>query len=282
MLSALGSSPPRRSSAGEPDSAPLDREKIVAALGGRRRLAVEVVDRVDSTSSELLRRAGAIDIHRRVLLAERQDAGRGRRGRAWTSVPGGSLALSLGWRFARRPSELSALPLVAGLAVCMALETEGFADVELKWPNDLVHRGAKLAGVLVELAGDRAGGSLAVIGIGVNVRLSAAVRRSIGQAATDLASVAPRAQLDRNVLAARIVGEVAGALPAYARSGFARFRAEWLRRHALQGKAVEVLLPDGGKVRGTACGVDADGALAVASDGRRLRFVSGEVSLRPA
>ena len=282
MLSALGSSLSRRSSAGEPSSTPLDAEAIVGALSGRRRVAVEVVDSVDSTSSELLRRASATDIHRRVLLAERQTAGRGRRGRAWTSIPGGSLTFSLGWRIARAPGELSALPLVVGLAVCRALEGAGFADIELKWPNDLVRRGAKLAGVLVELSRDTAGRSLAVIGIGVNVRLPAAVRRAIGREVTDLASVELSAGLDRNVLAARIVNEVAGALRAYARSGFARFRTEWLRRHALQGKAVEVLLPDGGKVRGTVRGVDADGALTVVSAGRSLRFTSGEVSLRPS
>jgi BirA family biotin operon repressor/biotin-[acetyl-CoA-carboxylase] ligase len=282
VLSALGPSLPRRSSAGDANSAPLSREAIVAALAGRRRLAVEVAGSVDSTSSELLRRAPATDIHRRVLLAERQTAGRGRRGRGWTSTPGGSLTFSLGWRFARAPSELSTLPLVVGLAVCRALEGDGFAGVELKWPNDLVHRGAKLAGVLVELAGDGPGRALAVIGIGVNVRLPAPVRRAIGQPVTDLASVAPRAGVDRNALAARIVGELAGALQAYARSGFSRFRAEWLRRHTLQGKPVEVLLPDGGKVRGTACGIDAEGSLLVASEGRSLRFVSGEVSLRPS
>jgi len=282
VLSALGSSLLRPSSAGEPDSASLGREAIVAALEGRRRLAVEVLDSVDSTSSELLRRASTTDIHRRVLLAERQTAGRGRRGRKWTSTPGGSLTFSLGWRFARAPGELSALPLVGGLAVCRALEAEGFTDVRLKWPNDIVHRGAKLAGVLVELASDGPGRSVAVLGIGLNVRLPAAVRRSIGQAATDLASIAPRAGLDRNALAARIVCELAGALQAYARRGFSSFRAEWLRRHAPQGKAVEVVLPDGGKVHGTVCGIDADGALLVASGGRTLRFVSGEVSLRPS
>jgi BirA family biotin operon repressor/biotin-[acetyl-CoA-carboxylase] ligase len=282
VLSALGSPLSRRSSAGEPNSTPLDARAIVAALSGRRRIAVEIVDSVDSTSSELLRRAAATDIDRRVLLAERQTAGRGRRGRAWMSMPGGSLTLSLGWCFARRPSELSALPLVVGLAVCRALDGAGFADIELKWPNDLVRRGAKLAGVLVELSRDTAGRSLAVIGIGVNVRLPAAVRRAVGRAVTDLASVGPRAGLDRNVLAARIVDEVAGALQAYARSGFARFRAEWQRRHALQGKAVEVLLPGGGKVRGTVRGVDADGALRVVSARRSLRFTSGEVSLRPS
>ena len=267
-------------SAGKPHSARLDRQAIVAALGGRRHLAVEVVDSVDSTSTELLRRAATTDIHRRVLIAELQTAGRGRRGRVWTSIPGGSLSFSLGWRFARAPGRLSALPLVVGLAVCRALEAEGFANVELKWPNDLVHRGAKLAGVLVELRNDGPGRSLAVIGVGANLRLPTAVRRSIGQSATDLASVAPRARLDRDALAGRIVGEIAAALQSFARSGFSRLRAEWLRRHALEGEAVDVLLPDGGKVRGRVCGIARDGALLVASGGQTMRFVSGDVSLR--
>jgi BirA family biotin operon repressor/biotin-[acetyl-CoA-carboxylase] ligase len=261
--------------------APLSREATRAALGrDRHGLVVEVVETVDSTNSELLRRAAVSDVHRHVLAAERQTAGRGRRGRGWTSIPGGSLTFSLGWRFERAASYLSALPLAVGIAVCRALEAEGFAGIELKWPNDLVHRAAKVAGVLVELSGAAQGPSLAVIGIGVNVRLPATVRGRIGRPATDLATLAPRERIDRNALLARILGEVAEGLRAYASGGFGRSRAAWQRRDALHGKAVEVVLPDGESVRGTVRGVDADGALLVASAGRTLRFVSGEVSLR--
>jgi BirA family biotin operon repressor/biotin-[acetyl-CoA-carboxylase] ligase len=264
------------------DAAPfLARDAIVRALGpAARELTVEVADLVDSTSSELLRRADKHDIHRHLLVAEWQTAGRGRRGRGWTSIVGGSLVFSLGWRFDLGAGHLSALPLAVGLALAKALEAAGFAGIGLKWPNDLVHRGAKLGGILVELSGDALGPSLAVVGIGLNVRLPDAARRDIGQPVTDLCAVAPRARIDRNALLARIARELSQMLRAYPADGFAPHRAAWQRRHTLHGKAVSVLLPDGGKVRGKVSGIDADGALVLASAGRSLRFVSGEVSLR--
>jgi BirA family transcriptional regulator, biotin operon repressor / biotin---[acetyl-CoA-carboxylase] ligase len=259
----------------------LDRDAISSALGADRRgLVVEVADVLDSTSSELLRRAAGGDIHRHLLAAECQTAGRGRRGRSWKSIVGGSLAFSMGWRFERGAGYLSALPLAVGLALSDTLEAEGFAGVDLKWPNDLVHRGRKLAGILVELSGDALGPSLAVIGVGLNVRLPATLLREIGEPVADLDTVAPGRTVDRNTLLARLAGAQVAMLESFAASGFAPLRAAWQRRHALQGKAVQVLLPDGGKVRGEVTGVDADGALVLASGGRRMRFVTGEVSLR--
>jgi BirA family biotin operon repressor/biotin-[acetyl-CoA-carboxylase] ligase len=103
-------------------------------------ISVEVTDQVDSTSSELLRRAARRDIHGALLAAEWQTAGRGRRGRVWTAVAGGSLTFSLGWRFEQGAGFVAGLSLAVGVAVVRALEAEGLAGVELKWPNDLVHR----------------------------------------------------------------------------------------------------------------------------------------------
>jgi BirA family biotin operon repressor/biotin-[acetyl-CoA-carboxylase] ligase len=259
----------------------LTREAIVAALGARSQaLAVEIADVIDSTNSELTRRAARGDIHRRLLAAEWQTAGRGRRGRSWSSVVGGSLTFSLGWRFEQGAGYLSALPLAVGLALANALEADGFANVELKWPNDLSHRGRKLGGILVELSGDALGPSLAVIGIGLNVRLPASARREIGQPVVDLSGIAPGRSIDRNALLADIARELIAVLEAYAAKGFGPLRAAWQRRHTLQKQPVQMLLPDGGRVRGEVVGVDADGALLLDSRGRRLRFVSGEVSLR--
>jgi len=240
---------------------------------------VEVVDTIDSTNSELSRRATRQDIHRHVLVAEAQTAGRGRRGRAWTVVAGGSITFSLGWRFEQGANYLSGLTLAVGLAVARGLEALGFAGIELKWPNDLVRRQAKLGGILVELTGDALGPSLAIIGIGLNAQLPAAARRSIGQPVTDLASIARRRAIDRNLLLARILRELAAVLEAFAVRGFAPLRADWQRRHALQRKPVQVLLPDGSSARGEVVGVDAEGALVVDNRGQRLRFLSGEVSL---
>ncbi len=259
----------------------LDRDAILGALGARAPgLTIEVVDSIDSTNSELLRRTPGRDVHRHLLAAEWQSAGRGRRGRPWTAVAGGSLTFSVGWRFEQGVGSLSALPLVIGVAIVRALDSARLRGVELKWPNDLVHDERKLGGILIELAGDALGPSVVAIGVGINVQLPQSVLRAIAQPVTDLASIAPVP--DRNSLIADIAAEMTAVLDRYASEGFGAFRAEWLRRHALRNLAVEILLPDGGAVHGVVAGVDDLGALLLKCDGRRRRFVSGEVSVRRA
>ena len=247
-------------------------------------LAIDVVDEIGSTSTELLRRAQRKDIHASVLAAEWQTAGRGRRGRKWTAVAGGSLTFSLGWRFEQGAGYLAGLSLAVGVAVIRALEAEGLPGVELKWPNDLIHRHLKVGGILVELNGDALGPSTVVVGIGLNVRMPTAAKRDIDQPVSDLTAVAGRDAdpIDRNRLLARVVAELAQAFTAYAESGFPPFAAEWQRRHAYQGKPVRLLLPDGASVTGTVAGVDSTGALVLADGPRRARFLSGEISLRRA
>jgi len=259
----------------------LDRDAIVAALGtAAPRLKIEVADRVDSTSSELLRRAARQAVYRQVLVAEWQTAGRGRRGRGWTAVAGGSLTFSLGWRFEQGAGFLAGLSLAVGVALGRALDAAGFKDVQLKWPNDLVYRHCKIGGILIEISGDALGPALAVIGVGLNMRLPPAARHHIAQPVTDLASIDRERALDRNRLLAFILAELYAMLERYARDGFAPFVAEWQRRHPLQKKPVRVVLPDGSVAAGEVVGVDASGALVLDQRGRRLRFVSGEVSLR--
>jgi BirA family biotin operon repressor/biotin-[acetyl-CoA-carboxylase] ligase len=245
-------------------------------------VAIEVVDEIASTSTELLRRAQRKDVHASVLAAEWQTAGRGRRGRKWTAVAGGSLTFSLGWRFDQGAGYLAGLSLAVGVAVIRALEAEGIFGVELKWPNDLIHRHLKVGGILVELNGDALGPSTVVVGVGLNVRMPASAKRDIDQPVSDLTAVAGRgaAPIDRNRLLARLVTELASAFSAYADTGFPPFAAEWQRRHAYQGKPVRLLLPDGASVNGTVAGVDSAGALVLADGPRRARFLSGEISLR--
>lgn len=267
---------------------PADVEQRVERLARERGTAVsldlEVVDQVDSTSSELMRRSQRKEIHGTALAAEWQTAGRGRRGRTWTAVVGGSLTFSLGWTFEQGAGFLAGLSLAVGVAVVRALEAEGFAGVALKWPNDIIHRHLKLGGILVELNGDALGPSTTVIGIGLNVRLPDAVRQDIASPVTDLTRVAGRkgAGVDRNALLARLLTELGAVLEQYANEGFAPFAAEWQHRHAYQGKAVRLLLPDGVVVHGKVAGVDASGALVLADGPRRARFLSGEISLRRA
>jgi BirA family biotin operon repressor/biotin-[acetyl-CoA-carboxylase] ligase len=256
----------------------------LARKGNFPLLDIEIVDQIGSTSTELLRRSQRRDIHGAVLAAEWQTAGRGRRGKPWTAVAGGSLTFSLGWRFEQGAGFLAGLSLAVGVAVVRALEAEGLTGVELKWPNDLVHKHLKVGGILVEVNGDALGPSTVVVGVGLNVRLPAEIRRNIEQPVSDLTTVAGRgaSPLDRNRLLARVAAELATTLDAYSQAGFPPFAVEWQRRHAYQGKPVKLLLPDGASVKGTVAGVDSTGALVLADGDRRARFLSGEISLRRA
>ncbi|MGH8850084.1 MAG: biotin--[acetyl-CoA-carboxylase] ligase [Casimicrobiaceae bacterium] len=259
----------------------LDRGAIAAALGAAAKaVRIEVVDAIDSTSTALVRRAAREDIHRNLLIAEWQTAGRGRRGRGWTAVAGGSLTFSLGWRFEQGAGFLAGLSLAVGVALARALEGFGVGGVELKWPNDLTHRYCKFGGILIELSGDALGPSLAVIGVGLNVKLPPAARRGIAQPVTDLATISRGRPIDRNHLLAALVRELVAMLERYAVDGFAPFIAEWQRRNAFRGKPAKIVLPDGSTASGDVVGVDASGALVLDHRGRRLRFVTGEVSLR--
>jgi len=141
----------------------------------------------------------------------------------------------------------------------------------------------KLGGILIELNGDALGPSTTVIGIGLNVRLPESIRKDITAPVTDLAKVmGKKGEVDRNLLLARLLTELAAVLDQYAHDGFAPFAAEWQHRHAYQGKPVRLLLPDGAVVHGKVAGVDASGALVLADGPRRARFLSGEISLRRA
>jgi BirA family biotin operon repressor/biotin-[acetyl-CoA-carboxylase] ligase len=151
--------------------------------------------------------------------------------------------------------------------------------VGLKWPNDLIWRGGKLAGILIELQGDALGPTAAVIGIGINMRLPEALRRRIEQEAADLES-ACGCQLDRNEAAAEVLLALAAALDRFANDGFAAFHHEWVAAHVYEGQQVTVFLPDSTRETGIARGVDREGAFLLETGGRTRRFHSGEVSLR--
>jgi BirA family biotin operon repressor/biotin-[acetyl-CoA-carboxylase] ligase len=258
----------------------LDAARVARHLGARAAaFSIEVCEAVDSTNTALLARAGAPT--RTVLAAEWQSGGRGRRGRAWHAGLGGALTFSLAWRFARGAAGLSGLSLAVGLAIARALEAAGAQGISLKWPNDVLWRGRKLAGILVELAGDALGPALAVIGIGLNVRLAPATRERIGRGAADLASVLGEAP-DRNRLLALLLLELEQVLSRFERSGFGALRAQWRRYDAHEGRRVTLLLPDGTRARGTARAVAEDGALVLETRAGLRRFHGGEVSLRAA
>lgn len=239
--------------------------------------ALEVAWRVDSTNARLL--AGSAPATGcRVLLAEQQTAGRGRRGRGWVTPLASGLALSLARRFQLPVARLGGLSLAVGVLVAEALREQGAAGVGLKWPNDLVAGGAKLGGILIEFGGELGGPVQAVIGVGLNVRLPAAAAGGIDQPWTDLRALGLGA--DRNALAAAVLGRLLPGLDAFQSGGLGPFLPRFRVLDSLQGAAVRVLGGDG-VVAGRAQGIDQEGRLLVAVDGRLRAFHGGEVSLRP-
>lgn len=260
----------------------LDAAAVRAQLGARaQHFHLELLDTCSSTNTLLLERARSGAPSGSVLACELQSAGRGRRGNDWQSGLGGSLTFSLLWRYAQGAAGLSGLSLAAGVACARALASLGIAGVQLKWPNDLLHAGRKLGGILIEVQGGTAGPCAAVIGIGLNLRLRAGLRTAIAQAVTDLASIGEQLPQRNRLLGAALI-ELEQVLTQFARYGFAPLREEWMARHAHQGRPVTLSSGAGRTIAGVAAGVAEDGALLLDTACGLERFVNGDVSLRAA
>ena len=236
---------------------------------------LEVFAAIDSTNSVMMERAA--EIGGTVLLAECQTDGRGRRGRTWFSPFASNIAVTMGFECARKPAALSGLSLVIGLAIVDALSPLGEAAWGLKWPNDVQVGGRKIAGILVELQslGTR---TFAVVGVGINVALPAAVSEAVDQEITDLRQAGVTA--DRNRIAAGVLNSVHDFFVQFDGSGFGPLRDAWNRYHVLDGQEVDVIGPADSRLSGRVVGVDVDGALQLDVAGRVQPVVAGEVSVR--
>src|SRR5215468_383160 len=231
-------------SAAVADRVPLSAAALSAALTGPGRLWRDVTVRAEtgSTNSDLLAAARAGAPEGTVLAAEVQTAGRGRLDRRWTSPPRAALSFSV----LLRPDGVPAvargwIPLLAGVAVAAGLRTQAGLDARLKWPNDVLAGGAKIAGILAEQAGDAI-----VLGTGINVTTRRDELPVPNATSVVLAGAAPdREQLLVAVLgeletwyrrwAAAVAAVVAGTVPAGDPAGL---RAEYLRLSATVGQQV--------------------------------------------
>jgi len=261
---------------------------LQAALNPATRAAIHRVDTlltVDSTNRFLIEAAPPPVGQAGVCVAEVQTAGRGRRGRSWLAPFGSGVCLSLAWQFAESPPTFSALSLAVGIAVVRALRRFGADTAQLKWPNDLVWKQRKLAGILIEMRGEASGPARVVIGIGLNLHLPAALRVTLAeqQAAlvTDLHEILGQRTPGRNALVAAVVDELIAMLRQFEREGFSAFEAEWRACDSLFNAPVRVLSASE-TINGIARGVSSDGALLVEVNGDVQRFMSGDVSLRAA
>jgi BirA family transcriptional regulator, biotin operon repressor / biotin---[acetyl-CoA-carboxylase] ligase len=261
---------------------PLDEFLISRGREARATPAqrIEILECVDSTNSYLLARALVDpDPDGLVCLTEVQPQGRGRQGRSWVATPYENLMMSMAWRFDTGPALVAGLSLAAGVAVARALEAYGVPDTGLKWPNDVLWRERKLAGLLVDVYGEASGPCTVVVGIGVNCRISVADARRIDQPWVDLYAITETIP-DRNRLAALLIRESQEMFKTFAVSGLAAYRSDWNQRHLYAHRPVRVSW-DHASFEGTIEGVDDHGALRLRhADGRVQLFHSGEVSLR--
>ncbi|MCG2585478.1 biotin--[acetyl-CoA-carboxylase] ligase [Massilia sp. TS11] len=246
------------------------------AAHSRAGVAIEVVASTGSTNADLMARVPTLTAPL-LLVAIEQTAGKGRAGRSWLSDSAGSLTFSLAWRFARPLPRLAGLPLAVGVALAETLGQLG-VQVQLKWPNDLLKDGNKLAGVLIESRSSADGALWGVIGVGLNLALPDHLEQQIARPAANATWLA---QMDRNALMAALLDGLANAVREFEERGFLAFIDRWNARHAYAGADVQIL--DHGAVlqSGTAAGVDEQGNLLLDTASGRAAVVAGDVSLRP-
>lgn len=261
----------------------LNIDVVRKALGGQaRRLDVDIVLTIGSTNTELLARGAAGAASGTCVAAETQTAGRGRRGRVWQSKFAGSLTYSLLWRFEKGAAELGGLSLMVGLALARALRAAGVSDAMLKWPNDVLVNGEKLAGILIETQGDMLGPTVAVIGVGVNIGLPESLKLLIDQPATDVLSHVGKFS-SRNDLLALMLRELVVALDQFSQHGFKVFKDDWTTLHALHGQLITVRQSHSADYDAVVKDVGNDGSLIVEpinQPGKRETLTSAEISVR--
>ncbi|WP_073269014.1 bifunctional biotin--[acetyl-CoA-carboxylase] ligase/biotin operon repressor BirA [Phytopseudomonas punonensis] len=240
---------------------------------------VTLLQQVDSTNAEALRRLSSGATPPLLVIAEQQTAGRGRRGRRWASPFGENLYYSLLLRVSGGMRQLEGLSLVVGLALLDALREAGVNEAGLKWPNDLLVGGRKIAGILLELSGDPADVCHVVLGIGVNINMRVAPSGdAIDQPWTSLRQILGE-QVDRNQFVTSLTRQLERYLDMHRLRGFASLREQWEESHLWQGCLVS-LAAGSQAIKGRVLGVDDTGALRLEVEGREQVFSGGELSLR--
>lgn len=228
--------------------------------------SIEILPEIDSTNTELMRRARQAVCDPILLIAERQTAGRGRLGRAWHGEVGDALTFSLGLPY--QPQNWSGLSLAIGLSLAESLGD----DIQLKWPNDLWRAQRKLGGILIEAASQGAQ-SYAVIGIGLNIQMPPS-----NDLRTPAAAISEFWQgASAPLVLERITQPLLQTLKEFETQGFAPLQQRFNARDALRGLHVR----SSDALEGLCEGVDSQGALQILTRQGRQTINSSEVSVRP-
>jgi BirA family biotin operon repressor/biotin-[acetyl-CoA-carboxylase] ligase len=257
-------------------------DKIVAYLdktaSPARSVAVRAVAQTGSTNADLMASVDTL-AGPTFLVADVQTAGKGRAGRPWHTQATSAMTFSLAWPVAKSTQSIAGLSLAIGVVIAETLKSLGVA-VELKWPNDVLRDGAKLAGILIEVANSRKESgktTWVVIGVGLNLDVPAAVVKTIGR---DVASAAELIHWEREMILAKLLTSLANALVQFEEDGFAAFTERWNALHAYEGRAVVIL--NNGEIQheGRAVGIDSNGCFLIDTDQGRIAVAAGDVSLR--
>jgi BirA family transcriptional regulator, biotin operon repressor / biotin---[acetyl-CoA-carboxylase] ligase len=233
-------------------------------------LPLTVLPVATSTNDLALEAARSGAEHGSAFVAEEQTRGRGRRGRSWVSPPGENLTFSVLLRTRIAPDRASGITLVAGLAVREAVAARVEQPVSVKWPNDVMCRKQKLAGILVESLARGHELAAIVVGIGINVGLE--LPEALESSATSLGLLGAR-ELDRELLLVDVLAALEPRLGRFHASGLRELLGELGVHDALRGERVRA-----GELEGRAGGIDASGALRIVSDDGSERLVrSGSV-----
>lgn len=238
---------------------------------------IKVLPTVDSTSTYLTQWWKEEPGYGRICISEHQAAGRGRKGRKWVSPFGANLYFSLGLNLPMGLSALGGLSLAIGIGLTKLLNSHTNKKISLKWPNDILVDGEKLAGILVEASGDSTDNSFLNIGIGINWDMQSD-GETIDQPWTNLKSIVDQ-QIGRNEILSLILLEIDKLLVQYIESGFDGFRDDWPQQSAFYQKPI-LIHTRSGLVSGVEIGVDKSGAIIIKTKEGEKSFYSGEVSLR--
>jgi len=241
--------------------------------------AVEIHDLIDSTNSYLVALPNKAVRDGIVCVAEYQSEGRGRRGRTWVSPFGSNIYLSILWNFQNGSASINGLSLAVGVAVIKTLKSIGVDDVGLKWPNDILWRGKKLAGILIEVSGEANGSCKVVIGLGLNVHLSNQSGKEITQDWVDLKHIiSDNALTIRNQLVAELLNQLMPTIATFEEETLASYLDAWRSYDCMAGKAVDIYIGEQ-LFTGIVNGIDNNGLLVLTDKHGGVRsFASGEVS----
>ena len=244
---------------------------------------IKVFDVLGSTNSFLMQEAPNGYPHASCVATNIQTSGKGRRGRQWQSSLGENLTFSFLWRFTKGTSALSGLSLAVGVSLIRSLKKINLKEALLKWPNDILVKDdevyKKLAGILIEVQGDMDGQSAAIIGVGINLKLSKNQLAKIDQPAIGI-SQCIEDEIDPNQLLGIIIKDLTEVLAQFELNSFESFKDEWQSYDAFHDQSISISSSDGGMISGKEHGVNNTGALEVITEGGIKTFSSGEVSIR--